>query len=56
MAKADSVTHTFEPIFNNESKVFDLRNISVGKIQRTAVLLRASAEPFLETVSIADGG
>ena len=31
-------------------------HLSVGKIQRTAVLLRASAEPFLETVSIADGG
>ena len=24
MAKADSVTHTFEPIFNNESKVLIL--------------------------------
>ena len=46
MAKADSVTHKFEPIFSNESKVLILGTFPSVK----------SAEPFLETVSIADGG
>jgi len=54
MAKADSVTHTFEPIFNNESKVLILGTFPSVKSREQQ--LRASAEPFLETVSIADGG
>lgn len=56
MAKADSVTHTFEPIFNNESKVLILGTFPSVKSREQQFYYGASAEPFLETVSIADGG
>ena len=52
MQEFKNITHTFEPVFDENSKILILGTFPSVKIQRKSFLLRTSAEPLLES----DGG
>ena len=55
MQEYQTVTHQFEPVFDEHSKVLILGDISVSEVQGAEFLLRTSAEPILEGACESDG-